>query len=174
MVDKDNTGSVADSTGTLFESDTLASYRYHKIFESRQIAPEKRLILAILDDAVQSFIATVKPRSPKELREFEEAQMWIMEADSEWIFSFESICSQLGLDPDYLRSGLLKLKAEARDKHHSHTAIGNRVLRDRVGLTRSTLQQPSRAVSSARGRPIGDFGVRVMRRKAAEPENAPH
>lgn len=148
MVNKDNIGPVADPAGTLFEFDTLASYRYRKVFESRQISPEKRLILAILNDAVQSFIATVRPRSPKELCEFEEAQMWIMEPDSEWIFSFDSICSQLGLDPDYLRSGLLKLKAEANNGHHSGTASGSRVPEARVRFMRSISRQPSRAVSA--------------------------
>jgi hypothetical protein len=102
-----------DPIGALFETDTLASERYQRLFRSSQIPPEKRLILAILDDAVQSFIATMRPRNPKELREFEAAQTWIMEANSDWIFSFESVCDQLGLDPDYLRGGLQKLKIEA-------------------------------------------------------------
>ena len=150
MVNKDTFGSAPDPMATLFEPDTLASHRYQKVFESRQISPEKRLILAILDDAVQSFIATVKPRNPKELRDFEEAQMWIMEADSDWIFSFDSICNQLGLDPDYLRSGLLKLIADARNPQHSRTVSGNRVPRARVGLPRMTLRQTSRALSSTR------------------------
>ena len=138
-----------DPIGTLFEPDTLASDRYQRLFQSRQIPPEKRLILAILDDAVQSFIATMRPRSPKEVREFKEAQMWIMEANSTWIFSFESICDELGLDPDYLRGGLQKLKIEASKAPRSRPARAGRFPRARIALGRATLRQTSRRVFSA-------------------------
>ena len=138
-----------DTIGALFEPDTLASQRYQSLFQSRQISPEKRLILAILDDAVQSFIETMRPRSPKERREFEEAQMWIMEANSEWIFSFESICNQLGLDPDYLRGGLQKLKIEASHAPRSRRPRAGRFPRARIAQGPATLPQVSRRVFSA-------------------------
>jgi hypothetical protein len=154
MANKDNLGSAHnDPISTLFEPDALASQQYETVFHSRQISPEKRLILAILDDAVQSFVATMRPRSPKELREFQEAQTWIMEANSDWIFSFDSICNQLGLDPDYLRSGLQKLKAEARNGQHSRPVRANRLPRARTALGRAVLRlkavQSSRRVFSA-------------------------
>jgi hypothetical protein len=154
MLNKDNPGSAYnDPIGTLSEPDILASNRYENVFQSRQIPPEKRLILAILDDAVQSFVATMKPRNHKELREFEEAQTWIMETNSEWIFSFDSVCSQLALDPDYLRSGLQKLKAEARNAQRSHTARDNGLPRVRTALGRTVLrlrpaQKPRRVFSA--------------------------
>jgi hypothetical protein len=139
MANKDNLGSAHDPISTLFEPDTLASERYQSVFQSRQISPEKRLILAILDDAVQSFVANMRPRSPKELREFAEAQMWIMEVNSGWIFSFDAICNQLGLDPDYLRGGLQKLKAEARNGQRSRPARGNCFPRARTAVGRAIL-----------------------------------
>lgn len=140
MINNDNLRSPLDPAATLFESDTLASYRYQRVFESRQISPEKRLIFAILDDAVQSFLTTARPRNAKELREFEEAQMWIMETDSGWIFSFESICSQLGLEPNYLRSGLKKIKAEARRGQPPCCKRQNRLPGDRSGVGRTALR----------------------------------
>jgi hypothetical protein len=83
-------------------------------------------MMAVLDDAIQSFLAGIRARNTKALRQFEDAQMWITEADSHWIFSFDSICNLLGLDPDYLRSGLQKLKAEARAEQRSRPPTGNR------------------------------------------------
>jgi hypothetical protein len=145
MLHKDNPGfAYIDPIGTLSEPDIFASNRYRSIFQSRQISPEKRLVLAILDDAVQSFIATMRPRNHKELREFEEAQTWIMETNSDWIFSFDSVCSELALDPDYLRSGLQRLKAEARSEHRPRRAKDNRLPRARtaVGRAVSRLRQP--------------------------------
>ena len=136
-----------------FEPDTLASERYQSVFLSRQMSPEKRLILAILDDAVQSFVGTMRPRSPKERREFQEAQMWIMEANSDRIFSFDFICDQLGLDPDHLRGGLQKLKAEVYNARRSRSAGANRFPRARTALRRAALRlkqvQSSRRVFSA-------------------------
>ncbi|MGE5307321.1 MAG: hypothetical protein ACM3TN_28785 [Alphaproteobacteria bacterium] len=150
MVNKDILESAQkDPIGALFETDTLASERYQRLFRSSQIPPEKRLILAILDDAVQSFIATMRPRNPKELREFEAAQTWIMEANSDWIFSFESVCDQLGLDPDYLRGGLQKLKIEASHAPRTRQARAGRLPRARIALGRTTLRQTSRRVFSA-------------------------
>lgn len=127
MANKDYLGSAHNDSVTIqLEIDTLASERYLGVFQSRQISPEKQLMMAILDDAIQSFLAGFRPRNTKALRQFEEAQMWIMETDSHWIFSFDSICNLLGLDPDYLRGGLQKLKAEARAERRSRPPGGNR------------------------------------------------
>jgi hypothetical protein len=44
------------------------------------------------------------------MKRFAEAEAWILETDSEWIFSFINCCEVLGIDPDYLRRGLLPWK----------------------------------------------------------------
>ena len=41
-----------------------------------------------------------------------EAEAWIMQDDSTWLCSFISICHVLGFDPDYLRQGLRRWRAE--------------------------------------------------------------
>jgi hypothetical protein len=153
MFNIDNLGSAHDPIGLLSEPDIVASHRYRSVFHSRQISPEKRLILAILDDAVQAFVATMKPRNHKERREFEEAQSWIMEKNSDWIFSFDSVCSELALDPDYLRSGLQKLKAESRGIERSRPAVDNRLPRTRTAVGRAVsrlkpAQKPRRIFSA--------------------------
>lgn len=153
MFNKDNIGSAHDPIGILSEPDIIASHRYQNVFQNRQISPEKRLILAILDDAVQAFVATIKPRNHKERREFEEAQTWIMEKNSNWIFSFDSVCSELALDPDYLRSGLQKLKAEARGTEPSRPVLDNRLPRTRTRIGRAVsrirpAQKPRRIFSA--------------------------
>jgi len=135
MANKDNFGSAHNDSVTIhFEVDALASERYLRVSQSRQISPEKRLILAVLDDAVQSFIAGIRPRNGKEQRRFEEAQSWIMEPEVGWVFSFESICNQLGLDPDYLRSGLEKLRVEANNGRPFGPASGNRLRQVRTSI----------------------------------------
>ncbi len=115
MASKEITATVRnDSVVVLFESDALASERYREVFQSRQISPEKRLMIAVLDDAVQSFFAGIRRRKSADLRHFREAEEWIMDSRSDRVFSFDWICNLLGFDPAYLRSGLEKMKAEAR------------------------------------------------------------
>jgi hypothetical protein len=40
---------------------------------------------------------------------FREAEEWVlMEQKDDWLFSFDNICEALGLNPQYIRAGLLR------------------------------------------------------------------
>lgn len=39
---------------------------------------------------------------------FCEAEEWILEEDGDWPFSFENVCEVLGLNPRYVRQGLIR------------------------------------------------------------------
>ncbi len=110
---------VSDSVRIAVEPDALAMERYREVFHSRQVSPEKRLLIAVLDDAVQLFLAGIRPRRFGDLRHFKEVGDWIMASGGDELFSFDTICNLLGLDPAYLRSGLEKLKTEARTQQRS-------------------------------------------------------
>ena len=72
------------------------------------IDSERRLMLAVLEDAVQCYQRFALARDARGHFEFEEAQRWIASDDREWPFSFENICDVLGLDTEYIREGLRK------------------------------------------------------------------
>jgi hypothetical protein len=83
------------------------------------VEPEKRLMLAILEDAVDCFQHNVFTKSVKGRRLFQEAEKWVVEVDGDWVFSFENVCETLELNPAYVRRGLLRcmippLEAESR------------------------------------------------------------
>jgi hypothetical protein len=93
----------------LFQSDELAAHEYLKTFERvRPLQPERRLMLAVLEDAVMCFQRYLRANGGKEKKLHEDAASWIFDRDDNRAFSFESICEICGLDPDYLRMGLLK------------------------------------------------------------------
>lgn len=71
---------------------------------------EEGLMLAVLEDAVACFQKYVHARDNKGKTLFREAEEWILERDSDWIFSFESICETLRINPSYLREGLMRWK----------------------------------------------------------------
>jgi len=76
---------------------------------------EEGLMLAVLEDAIETFRMYVLAENKRGKRLFQEAEEWILEKDSDWFFSFENICGVLGLEPNYLRVGLMRWK-EARLK----------------------------------------------------------
>ena len=85
---------------------------------------EERLMLAVLEDAIEYFQEYVLAQDKKGKELFQEAEEWILEKDSDWIFSFENICELLRLDPNYIRQGLLrwkeaKRKGSPKDKNYS-------------------------------------------------------
>jgi hypothetical protein len=70
------------------------------------VMPERRLMLAVLENAVMALErhATSQGRGPT--REFTEAHDWIFSDDASWPFAFVNVCDALDLDPRYVRCGL--------------------------------------------------------------------
>jgi hypothetical protein len=104
---------IAEEVGSLFHSDPVLPAQYLETFRRKiPLEPEIKLMFAILEDAIVCFYKYALARSRKKERLFREAEDWILEHDSDWIFSFENICSTLGLDPSYLRRGLTQSTAK--------------------------------------------------------------
>ena len=75
---------------------------------SRQLEWEKRLMIAILKDAVECLDKYRGARNSSGRSHYESALEWVDDKGTEWLFSFTNICDFLGFDPDYLRQVLLK------------------------------------------------------------------
>lgn len=92
----------------LFEPDVLAPSQFHAIVTSTATPdPERRLMLAVLEDAVSCLLKDPRRCPGQQRKSFEEAYSWINAADgSGWVFSFTNVCESLGFDPGYLRRGL--------------------------------------------------------------------
>jgi hypothetical protein len=106
-----------------FEADILAAEDFDRIYRSRPLSPERELMVAILEEAVADYQRCWKARDKKGMERFADAQAWILESDSEWIFSFINCCEALGIEPDYLRQGLLRWNQAKRAKLLSAPAI---------------------------------------------------
>ena len=89
---------------------------------------EERLMLAVLESAVEDFQKYVLARKPRGKQLFQHAEDWFLEKDSEELFSFENICETLQFHPDYIRQGLMvwkeaKFKALSVDGHQDRTKL---------------------------------------------------
>jgi hypothetical protein len=76
---------------------------------------ERRLVAAMLEDAVRIYQREAGSRNRRRQRLFWETERWIESSgsDTSWPFAFERVCEVLRLDPDYLRRGLRAWKKRA-------------------------------------------------------------
>jgi hypothetical protein len=116
---RDQTGLTPDeSIGFLFQPDSLLSAHYFGTLRRKTfLEPEKRLMLALLEDAIHCSQDNLLTQNVRSRRLFEEAEEWIVEVDGDWVFSFENICEALGFNPAYVRQDLLRWVANKLPKH---------------------------------------------------------
>jgi hypothetical protein len=114
---KEESSFTADErVSSLFQPDTLLSTQYFENLRRKTLLePEKRLMLAILEDGIQCYFDNVHAGGGKKQRLFEDAEAWIVASDDDWVFSFESVCDALGLNPEYVRQGLLRWREKNGD-----------------------------------------------------------
>lgn len=76
------------------------------------LSPIQRLLLAVLEDAVEC--AMNLGNSHRLIRLRREAQDWIFATTAVAPLTFEEVCAALSVDPDYLRGGLTRWLRAAR------------------------------------------------------------
>ena len=102
----------------LFQPDTILPLQYFEMVRRKSHREgEMRLMLAVLEDAIGCFQKYYSARDRRGKQLFHEAEEWIMEKKDDEIFSFNSICEALEINPDYLRRGLLQWKGRKVSSH---------------------------------------------------------
>ena len=91
------------------------SIRPSQCFDGRKkkqaVEPLKRLMLAVLADAVRCYQTGFDTRAISRRRAFLEAKEWLFDARAGGPFSFENVCCVLDITPDYLRQMLRNWRA---------------------------------------------------------------
>jgi len=91
----------------LFEPDTLLPIQYFEAMRKKHLLEgEKRLILSVLEDAIECFMKCIDAATNKGQRLFRDAEEWINHEDKRWVFSFDNVCDMLDINPEYMRRGL--------------------------------------------------------------------
>ena len=78
------------------------------VWKTRVRSGEQRLMLAILNNALDSFFKYRRATDEKGKAIFQEVEAWIGEKNNDWIFSFENVCESVGINASYLRAGLYR------------------------------------------------------------------
>lgn len=113
---KSKTVCVEDPAIKMVEPDTMTPLQfYDRIFAEASLVPEKRLMLAVLEDAIASFQrAFIQPKAIIEDADDFDVEAWLQSDDMSWPFSFASICQALDMEPEYLRNGLANWRSRAQ------------------------------------------------------------
>jgi hypothetical protein len=144
--------SMEERVTSLFQPDTLLPEQYLETFRRKlHLEPEKKLMLAVLEDAIACFQKYVFARDGKGKMLFQEAEDWVLDTNSDWLFSFGNVCETLGFSPEYLRQGLAqwktaKLESRARAKVYQ-LAPRNGKRKRGIAVTRRARQRLRRVAS---------------------------
>jgi len=103
----------------------LPSQFYPRILIDASLQPEKRLMLAVLEDAVGTFQKYACSRERFGQKLFDDAETWFEEDDHEWPYSFLNICNALSLEIEYMRAGLRRWK----DRQRARQLQGGNIVR---------------------------------------------
>ena len=106
---------VEERVADLFQPDTLLPSQFFDRARRRsEHDGERRLMIAVLEDAVDVYRKQAAARDGRGRQLFLDAEEWIEDPDRTWLFSFQNICDVLDLDADYLRRGLRRWKVHAQ------------------------------------------------------------
>ena len=106
----------------LNDYDTLLPVQYYdRVAGGNTPSGEFRLFFAILEDALRCYVRSKNCRTGAKRADFLDARRWFFTRGTPHVFSFESICSFLGLDASWLRRRLESLAPSDLPMKQFHT-----------------------------------------------------
>ncbi|HYD49766.1 MAG TPA: hypothetical protein VEB21_15525 [Terriglobales bacterium] len=98
---------VSDTYTHLLQPDTLLPLQYFAALRRKATQePERRLVIAVLEDAVDCYQKYFGASDRRGQQLFVDAEDWFLDTDRSWPFAFENICDFIGVNSEYLRRGL--------------------------------------------------------------------
>jgi hypothetical protein len=125
------------------EASALIDEKYFRVYRQTKLGdPEKKLMFAVLLDAMQTYQKFAGSNSFRGKTLFREAEAWFWSEDYGRVFSFANICEVFGLNPPLFRRGLRQLRMNQK----------KRTSRGKVVQLRATANRPRKLMSSGRSR----------------------
>lgn len=124
-----------DPLGGLFQPDVMLPSQFGGDNPLGIRGGERKLMAAILSDGVEAYISQCLAAHYRQDGKRSDAQDWVDIKDYSYVFSFDNVCSSLGIDPDYLRRGLERYVGSVIDRRQtgsgSPVAIWKKIRRPR-------------------------------------------
>lgn len=110
-------GMYNDLLAKILEPDTMLPFHFYGTRQlSGQLNGQKKLMLAVLQDAVECLEKYRSSKNAIQQELYQDALNWIRDPSSDWLFCFTTVCDFLGFDPGYLRQSLLEREEQACKK----------------------------------------------------------
>lgn len=95
------------------QPDVLCVDEYLHVYQGKSAeTPERRLVAAILSDAVDCYLRDCFTKNRHRKRSFREAEEWFFKSDDYGVFSLENVCGILNIDPGYIRRSLKEFEQQ--------------------------------------------------------------
>ncbi len=105
---------LQESFASQFEPDTLLPVQYYELMRRRNVLEgERKLMFAVLEDAIDCYLKNMNAKGRRRRILFYEVQNWMSIRNRAGLFSYETLCETLGVDPNGLRAAL-----ERRLRHY--------------------------------------------------------
>jgi hypothetical protein len=101
-----------ETPGMSYEDVVSAQWPYGHRRDTLQ-SPEKRLMLAVLEDAAAAVGRNAGRNTDPEREAVREAEEWCWSEDRSWPFSFLNVCDVLGFDPSCMRVAFARIRSAA-------------------------------------------------------------
>jgi len=100
----------------VFDPDIILPVQHFAAIQRKKFPTgEHRLLVALIQDAIECFQKHMHARDAKRRQLFLDAQGWIGSEDDRGVFSFNNVCMLLGMNPDYVRQGLAHWSEQSKD-----------------------------------------------------------
>ena len=123
----------------------IPELQFSGLFQSTAVEGERRLFIAVLEDAVHCFQRYALASDMQGQARFREAEEWLMEPDTGALISFEYICEMYGFETESIRSHLRRWRDARRAEIHRANGVtvlekpgGGRRDDDRPRLSRAS------------------------------------
>ena len=97
-----------------FAPDLLPVQFNGRVGARHAVSGERRLLLAVLEDAIVWYLRGPQPGEPPYSNAASEARRWVEARGDRGLFSYKSICDLLGIDAQQLRNALRQAISEGR------------------------------------------------------------
>lgn len=124
----------------------------------RRLAPEHRLMIAVLQDAMACVAKHRYAKHYRGRRLFREATRWFLAEETDWPYSFECICAVLDLDANAVRralrlperpSALVSREVKKALQNHADLKGVTVAVKDRVARLTGTVPTGMRRLDAA-------------------------
>jgi hypothetical protein len=163
----------------LFEPDTLLPIQYFEAMRKKHLLEgEKRLILSVLEDAIECFMKCIDASTSKGQRLFRDADEWIAHEDKRWVFSFDNVCDMLDINPEYMRRGLRDWKQRKLEAmQRAAEARAEAAARAEIDAAAGIVAQPEAVVVApvkpvVAPKPVAAVGAKTFKPRAVQRNGA--